>query len=281
MTQRLLAIFAHPDDEAFGTGATLAHYGRNGTRVGLVCATNGDVGEIAEGVAATPETLWQVRQEELRCAAGSLGVRDLIFLNYRDSGMAGTDQNGDPRAFINAPEDEVVGRLVGVLRDLKPQVVITFDPTGGYGHPDHIAIHRHTVAAFEAAADTSRYPDAGEPWQAQRLFYMAFPGEFWKQIRDELAAAGQDVSQWEGDADDSSDQAEAPVHVSMALPDTVDAKLAALECHASQFGPDNMFRKLPVAVMRDLLSHEYYTLARPEPATGETLSDLFAGLDCA
>ena len=279
MTQRLLACFAHPDDEAFGTGATLAYYARGGARVGLVCTTNGDVGEIAEGIAATPETLWQVRQEELRCAAGNLGVRDLVFLNYRDSGMAGTDDNGNPRAYINAPADEVVGRLVAIMRELRPQVVITFDPTGGYGHPDHIAIHHHTIAAFHAAADETQYPEAGEPWQAQRLFYMTFPGEFWKTLRDQLAAAGEDVSQWDSDEDGDRDQAEAPVHVAMALPDTVDAKLAALECHASQFGPDNMFRKLPVEVMRDLLGHEFYTLAWPEPAAGETWEDLFAGLD--
>ena len=108
---------------------------------------------------------------------------------------------------------------------------------------------------------------------------MTFPREFWKTLRDQLAAAGEDVSQWDSDEDGDRDQAEAPVHVAMALPDTVDAKLAALECHASQFGPDNMFRKLPVEVMRDLLGHEFYTLAWPEPAAGETWEDLFAGLD--
>ncbi len=86
MKRSILALFAHPDDEAFGTGATLAHYARGGAHVGLVCATNGDVGEIAAGVDATPETLWQVRQNELRCAAGNLGVHDLVFLNYRELG---------------------------------------------------------------------------------------------------------------------------------------------------------------------------------------------------
>ncbi|HRX04523.1 MAG TPA: PIG-L family deacetylase, partial [Anaerolineae bacterium] len=99
MNRSVLALFAHPDDEAFGTGATLAHYARSGAQVSLVCATNGDVGEIAEGVDATPETLWRVRQDELRCAADNLGVHDLVFLNYRDSGMAGTEQNADPRAY--------------------------------------------------------------------------------------------------------------------------------------------------------------------------------------
>ena len=108
MTETLLALFAHPDDEAFGSGGTLAHYAASGTMTALVCSTNGDVGEIADPALATPETLWQVRQDELRCAAGMLGVQELIFLGYRDSGMVGTPENEDPRAYINVPADEVV-----------------------------------------------------------------------------------------------------------------------------------------------------------------------------
>lgn len=281
MNRSVLALFAHPDDEAFGTGATLAHYARNGAHVGLVCATNGDVGEIAEGVAATPETLWQVRQDELRCAAGNLGVHDLTFLNYRDSGMVGSDENADPRAYINAPADEVVQRLVRVIREQRPQVVITFDPSGAYGHPDHIAIHHHTVAAFHAAGDRAQFPDDGEPWQAQRLFYAAFPQSFWARLRDELAAAGEDVSQWDSADEGGSGWPDDQVHVAMVMPDTVEAKLAALECHASQFGAENMFRKLPAEVTRDLMCREFYALAWPEPEPGAHLDDLFAGLDFA
>lgn len=281
MNRSVLALFAHPDDEAFGTGATLAHYARSGAQVGLVCATNGDVGEIAEGVDATPETLWRVRQDELRCAADNLGVHDLIFLNYRDSGMAGTEQNADPRAYINAPAEEVVRRLVGIIREQRPQVVITFDPSGAYGHPDHIAIHNHTVAAFHAAGDSAQFPDDGEPWQPQRLYYAAFPQSFWARLRDELAAAGEDVSQWDSDEAGDRGWPDDQVTVAMAMPDTVDAKLAALECHASQFGGENMFRKLPADVMRDLLCREFFALAWPEPAPGLILDDLFAGLEVA
>src|SRR5512136_446111 len=116
MSQTLLALFAHPDDEAFGTGGTIAHYASDGTCVTLVCTTRGEVGEIAEGTGATPETLGEVREAELRCAAETVGVRELIFLGYRDSGMAGTPENADPRAYVNAPADEVVPRLVGIIR---------------------------------------------------------------------------------------------------------------------------------------------------------------------
>jgi LmbE family N-acetylglucosaminyl deacetylase len=197
MSQTLLALFAHPDDEAFGTGGTIAHYASDGTCVTLVCTTRGEVGEIAEGTGATPETLGEVREGELRCAADSMGISELIFLGYRDSGMVDTSENADPRAYINAPAEEVVPRLVGIIRRVQPQVVITFEPNGGYGHPDHIAIHRHTVAAFHAAADPSRYPDQGPAWQADRLFYTAIPRSFFLRMRDEMAALGMDASQFD------------------------------------------------------------------------------------
>ena len=134
MTQQhsrtLLAIYAHPDDEASSGGGTLARYAADGVNVALVCATRGEVGEIADDSLATPETLSQVREQELRNAADALGVGEVVFLSYRDSGMAGTDDNDNPAALVNAPEDEVVSQLVGVIRRLKPQVIMTFDPTG-------------------------------------------------------------------------------------------------------------------------------------------------------
>src|ERR671932_2725290 len=123
----LLALFAHPDDEAFGSGGTLARYAAEGVAVALVCATRGEVGEIADPALATPETLGDVREAELRCAARALGVGELLFLGYRDSGMAGTPTNEDPRALARAPAEEVVARLVGIIRRLRPQVLVTFD----------------------------------------------------------------------------------------------------------------------------------------------------------
>jgi N-acetyl-1-D-myo-inositol-2-amino-2-deoxy-alpha-D-glucopyranoside deacetylase len=276
VTKTLLAVYAHPDDEAFGSGATLAYYAGNGTQVALVCATNGDVGEIADPSLATPESLGRVRQDELRCAAGSLGVHDLTFLDYRDSGMAGTLENADPRAFVNAPAEEVVERLVGIIRRLRPQVVVTFDPDGVYGHPDHIAVHRHTVSAFHAAGDPERYAERGQPWQPDRLFYAVTPRTYWHQMLEHMKAAGEDVSQWERDAESEWGWPDDQVDVIMSLPDTVDAKLMALSCHATQFGPDNLFRRLPEETMRELLSQEYFALAWPGDRS--RLSDLFDGL---
>ena len=167
----LLAIFAHPDDEAFGTGGTLSHYATSGYRVVLACATRGEAGEIADPTLANPESLGDVREAELRCSAHTMGFDEVLFLDYCDSGMDGTDMNKDRTAYINAPDEEVVRKLVEIIRDVKPDVVLTFEPYGIYGHPDHMAIHRHAVAAFHAAADVKQFP-AARPRLAIRPFVL-------------------------------------------------------------------------------------------------------------
>ncbi len=272
----LLAVFAHPDDESFGTGGTLAHYAAAGVHVALVCATRGEVGEISDPSLATPETLGDVREQELRCAAETLGIKEVIFLGYRDSGMAGSPANNDPRAFINIPADEVVPRLVGIIRRLRPHVVITFEPHGAYGHPDHIAIHRHTVAAFRAAAAPASYPDQGEPWQPARLFYTAIPRSFFLTVRDRLIALGADVGEFARFEDFGWPDEQ--VHVTLDVADDIADKWTSFFCHRTQFGPNNLFRRLPDDEVKALMSREHYALAWPEPQPGLRMDDLFAGL---
>jgi LmbE family N-acetylglucosaminyl deacetylase len=274
----LLAIFAHPDDEAFGTGGSLSRYAASGMQVALICATRGEVGEISDPSFATPETLGEVRESELRCAAETMGVAQLIFLDYRDSGMVGTPENKDPRAFINAPAAEVVRSLVSAIRRIRPFVVVTFEPNGGYGHPDHIAIHQHSVSAFHLAADPGYSTgDAGEqPWQASRLFYTAIPRSFFQEMRDELQAAGEDVEQFasfeeRGWPDDQ-------VTVTLDVSATVDDKWQALNCHRTQFGPKNLFRRLPEPIVKQMMSREFFALAWPDSPPGLKMADLFEGL---
>jgi LmbE family N-acetylglucosaminyl deacetylase len=276
MKNSLLAVFAHPDDEAFGVGGTLAHLASEGVRVALVCATKGEVGEIADPDLATPENLDKVREAELRCAAENLGVDELIFLGYRDSGMAGTAENDDPRAFINAPAEEVVSQLVNIIRRLHPDVVVTFEPNGGYGHPDHIAIHHHTVTAFHAAGNPDLYPDQGTAWQPARLFFTAIPRSFFHEMRDRLEALGVDTSAFDRFKESGAGWPDDKINVTLDVTDSIEAKWAALHCHRTQFGPDNPFRRLPEDEVKRLFSREHYALAWPEPERYLEMDDLWS-----
>jgi N-acetyl-1-D-myo-inositol-2-amino-2-deoxy-alpha-D-glucopyranoside deacetylase/mycothiol S-conjugate amidase len=153
----LIFIGAHPDDESFGMGATLARYAASGVKVYYVCATRGEAGaadpEYMKGYSSPAE----MRTAELKAAAEVLGLSGVVHLGYRDSGMPGTPDNRNPESLMMAPEDQVIERIVRVIRDLKPEVVVTHDPSGGYQHPDHIAVHEYTVKAFYASGDPGQY----------------------------------------------------------------------------------------------------------------------------
>lgn len=276
MTQHsLLALFAHPDDEAFGVGGALACYSAQGAHVTLVCATRGEVGDISDAALATPETLGEVREGELRCAARALGVHELIFLDHRDSGMAGTPPNQDPRAFARQPAEVVVPTLVGILRRARPQVVITFDPTGGYGHPDHIAIHTHTVEAFHAAGDATRYPNQGDAWQPERLLYSVIPRSTLRAWRDEMAARGEDTSQFDSPEGQAMGWPDEEVHLYLDVIDYIPNKWAAFQCHATQFGDDSFFDGMPDDQRQLALGREAFVQAWPPLEPGDRLTDLF------
>ena len=150
----LLAVLAHPDDETFGMGGTLALYSRRGVEVHLVCGTRGEVGEMDPKYMRGFNTIAERREAELRCAAEKLELSGVHFLNYRDSGMTGSEDNHHPMALAAQPVEKVAVDVAHYIRLLKPQVVLTFDPIGGYKHPDHIAIHLATVQAFKMAGET-------------------------------------------------------------------------------------------------------------------------------
>jgi LmbE family N-acetylglucosaminyl deacetylase len=247
--------------------------------VALVCATRGEVGEIADPSFASPETLGQVRERELECAAETMGVTRLVFLGYRDSGMVGTPENEDCRNLINAPEGEVVVRLVALVRQIRPHVVVTFEPNGGYGHPDHVVIHRHTVRAFHLAADPSVYPELGPAWQADRLFYTAIPNSFFREMRDGMARLGMDTADFDQRLARMPGWPDEAINAVLDVSDTVDAKWDALQCHRTQFGPENLFRRMPEPDVKRMMGTEYFALAWPAPEPDLHLAGLFDGME--
>jgi LmbE family N-acetylglucosaminyl deacetylase len=279
MQRKLLALYAHPDDESFGVGGTLARYADQGVEVTLVCATRGEAGEISDPSLATPDSLATVREQELRCAVQKLGVSQLILLGYRDSGMDGSPDNAHPRAFMNASPTDVVPRLVEIIRQIRPDVVITFEPNGGYGHPDHKTIHRFGVAAFHAAADSTQYPDRGDAFQPQRLFFSSLTRSYFQRIVERMEALGIDPGDF-GERVRAGKVGWSDEHVNTVIDVSayVERKWAALHCHRTQFGPNNFFRKLPESEILQLMDREFFALAWPEPQPGLRLDDLFADL---
>jgi LmbE family N-acetylglucosaminyl deacetylase len=274
-TKRLLGIFAHPDDEGTMSGAML-QYSISGVETGLVCATRGEVGEIADPALATPENLGEVREGELRAAAEVLGVWNLWFLGYRDSGMAGTPDNEDPRSFAQANAAGVVGKLVEIIRQFRPQVIVTFDETGGYGHPDHIAIYRHTTSAFYAAADAVQYPEHGPAHMVSKLYYTAFPRSFVRQIEEWMRSQNYEGSFRNLDPEKLGIPDEL-ISVRLNVEPWLETKNRSWSMHRTQLNTNTPIAQLPEEVQRRWRSYEYYQLAAtrvgPDVA-GE--NDLFA-----
>jgi len=274
-TKRLLGAFAHPDDEGIVSGALL-QYSTSGVETGLVCATRGEVGEIADPALATPENLGQVREGEMRAAAEVLGVHNLWFLDYRDSGMAGTPENADPRAFAQASAAEVVGKLVKIIREFRPQVIITFDESGAYGHPDHIAIYRYTTSAFHAAADAVQYPDLGPAHSVSKLYYSSFPRSALRAIGEWMSTQNYEGS-FSGLDPEKLGMPDEQISVWLNVEPWREPKDRSRSMHRTQLDPNNLMAKIPEEIQRNWRSHERYQLAasRVGPdVPGE--NDLFA-----
>jgi LmbE family N-acetylglucosaminyl deacetylase len=206
----------------------------------LICATRGEVGVIPEEMMEDDVDVAELRASELRCAAQHLGLEEVHLLDYRDSGMPGTPENEHPRALVNAPHEEVVRKIAHLMRSIRPQVVITFDPIGGYRHPDHIAIHEATVESFHAAGDPKRFPNELEPFQPQKLYYHTFPRGVMRWAVRLMPLFGQDPRHWGRNNDiDLFDitQQSFPTHARVDYRQVIEAKRKASACHASQAGP--------------------------------------------
>lgn len=273
----IMGIFAHPDDESFGMAGTLARATMRGHPAAIVCATRGEVGEIADSRLATPENLGQVREGELRAACAAVGVHDVSFLDYIDGQLAQAD------------EDEAVGRIVAHLRRFRPAVVATFAANGGYGHPDHMAIHRYALAAIEAAANPSRYPDqvaAGlAPHRVRKVYYTAFPRESMLAMIEEARKQGQDFVPG-GDAGTIPlDEMGTPMAEITTVVTLNDAEFAAkqqsMRAHATQMPSDGPFTQATPEQLREYMGRETSVLASPpvsDRAYPTPEDDVFAGL---
>jgi N-acetyl-1-D-myo-inositol-2-amino-2-deoxy-alpha-D-glucopyranoside deacetylase len=275
----LLAVLAHPDDESFGMGGTLALYASRGVDVHLVCATRGEVGDVAPDLLVGFDSIASLRESELRCAAGILGLAGIHFLDYRDSGMPGSPDNSHPRALAFQPLDDVAANVECYIRDLKPQVVLTFDPIGGYRHPDHIAIQRATLLAFEHAADPGFAPQSGPPWQPQGLYFHKMPNGLLKVAVKVLPLVGRDPHKFGSNGDiDLVPIAEAsfPTHARIDIRSVLQKKENAGACHVSQ-GGGRMGGGVVSLLMRMFSGSETFMRAYPPFGKGEKIAqDLFA-----
>ena len=263
--QTILAVLAHPDDESFGMGGTLALYARRGCNVYLVCATRGEVGTVDPEHMRSYKSIAELREAELRCAAEHLGLKDVFFLDYRDSGMPGSDDNRHPNAQVAHPVEEVAGKVVKYIRELKPDAVLTFDPIGGYRHPDHIHIHNATVLAFQKADDASFHPESGAPFKPRFLYFHVFPHRLLRMITRVMPLFGVDPRRFGRNKDvdlKALVDFDFPVHVKIDTNAARDAKDAASLCHASQGGAQ-MRRGLMGFMMRAFGESESFMRAYP------------------
>jgi N-acetyl-1-D-myo-inositol-2-amino-2-deoxy-alpha-D-glucopyranoside deacetylase len=282
-------VHAHPDDECIATGATMAKYAAEGAHVTLVTCTLGEEGEVlvpdlVHLAADKDDALGEHRIGELADAMKALGVTDHRFLGgpgrWRDSGMMGEPTNDRPNSFWQADLNEAVGELVGVIREVRPQVVITYNETGGYGHPDHIQAHRVTLAALEGAADPGRYPKAGEPWRVTKLYYTALPISFlrmgWEALREMGEEAPFGVTAPEelnfGDPDET-------ITTRIDARDYLEAKIESMRAHRTQIEVDGPFFALSNNIGQRAFGLEHFRLMTGNPPSeGVVEVDLFAGI---
>ncbi len=278
MKASLLAVLAHPDDESYGIGGTLARYAAEGVAVSVAIATDGSAGSIDKNWNGDHSRLIEAREKELQQACRVLGI-NLITFGYQDSGYIGDPANNDPAAFINCDEQEVTSRIVRLIRELRPQVVITHDETGGYFHPDHIQCHKLTTAAFFAAGDSMKFPEPGlAPYQPERLYYSAFSNR-WVRISilmlrlkgkdPKRAGRNQDIDLTQIGVDPEK------ITTSIDYRRYWDVKKMASAEHGSQGGGTTFGRQFPQWIQKQLFGKESFILASPPPARGYREDDLF------
>jgi len=286
MELRLMAVHAHPDDESSKGAATMARYVREGVEVLVATCTGGERGDVLNPQMDRPEVkenITEIRRAEMQRAREILGVKQ-AWLGFVDSGWVDKYDPADPStlpedAFARVPVAEAAAPLVKLIREFKPQVILTYDEEGGYPHPDHIMTHLISIAAFDAAGDPDAYPDAGAPWQPMKLYYhMGFTKARVQAIHEELVAMGEEspygewLDRW--DRDDKSDRVTTRVNCG----DFFELRDDALRAHATQIDPDGFWFRVPLAVQRKMWPTEDYELVRSLVDSSVPEDDLFAGV---
>lgn len=276
----ILVIRPHPDDESSATGGMLAYYHTQGIRTGVVICTGGEEGEIHDpnlDAEADKPRLREIRERELRNACTILGVSELRLLGYRDSGMADTPANTHPEAFWGADQTEAVGRLVRIIRELRPHVIVTEQAGGGYAHPDHVMCHVISVAAFHAAGDDQAYPEAGAAWTVSKLYAIAHVDDgTWEALRPEFKAAGFDLGKRRPRRKGRPGPEAATVALDVRPHSEIQRR--ALLAHRTQIPSTSIWARLPDALYRRAFATAYFMRLHPPAAAGEREPDLCSGL---
>ena len=289
-THTLMVVHAHPDDEASSTGGLLRLAAEQGHTTIVVTCTHGDLGEVKiPGLRLNPrqdpadrQRLALIRQEELAHAAALLGVTHVYRLGYHDSGMAGWASNQERQAFVQAPLEDVTGRLVPLIRRHRPDVVVTYDAHGGYGHPDHIMAHRVTMASVAAAAVADRFPQGGAPWQVRKVYSVVWPQSVVRraiQVMRVLESCGLPTPLREPHVDPTVFGCpDALITTRIDVRSVLWAKWAALGAHRSQMGRLGRFVWLVRPVSRWLWPAETFQCVQSVRPIQPPETDIFAGL---
>lgn len=272
--KRLLISLAHPDDESFGSGGLIAKYVSEGVEVFYICATRGNRGTVAPEFLEKHGSIDAVRDAELECASQVLGFKKVYKLGYGDSGMMGSPENDDPDCLWQADEGVVTGQIAEIMREVQPQVITTFDPYGGYGHPDHIFVHRATTRAFHDLRQN------GSGYRPQKLYYGAFPKNLMRFFLLMMRLRGEDPRHAGANKDmDFTQVLENAKHATTLIPIApwFEAWAKASDCHASQ----GSWRGGYAGWLQKLLWRNQGMLrAYPEARPGEKIErDLFTGVN--
>ena len=280
MTRTLLALHAHPDDESSKGAATVARYADAGVRCVLVTATGGEAGDVLNKAMDRPEVradLAAVRRRELDEAAAIIGFHRVELLGYRDSGMPDTEDNRHRDAFVNAPFEEALERIVALVREERPQVVLGYDEHVRYPHPDHIRIHDLSLAAFEAAADPDRFPAAGEPWPVSKLYAPLFSRKRLLTLHEAMQSRGLEspLADWleRRGADPDPDRV---AHIDVGS--TLFRGRKALLAHRTQVDPEGPWFQIPEEIVRAAYPYEDFELMISRVGGDPVEDDLFAGI---